>query len=45
MRVGEGLPVFGEECKFGDLIIRFDIKFPTALNDKEKDILEKALNE
>jgi len=38
---GEGLPKTNGER--GDLIVKFDIKFPTKLSDEQKSELQKIL--
>ena len=35
---GKGFPVYKKENKFGDLIITYDLKIPTKLSDKEKEL-------
>lgn len=35
---GKGFPVYKKDNKFGDLIITYQIKIPTKLNDKEKEL-------
>ena len=38
---GKGFPVYKKEGQFGDLIITFNIKMPTKLSDKEKELFEE----
>ncbi|KAI3673443.1 hypothetical protein L6452_39562 [Arctium lappa] len=39
----EGMPVSKEPMKKGNLVIKFDVKYPTTLTAKQKYFLEKAL--
>lgn len=41
--IGEGLPLPKQPSKRGDLIVEFDVKFPTQLNKATKDILRDCL--
>ena len=38
---GKGFPVYKKEGQFGDLIITYNIKMPTKLNNKEKELFEE----
>jgi len=38
---GKGFPVYKKEEEFGDLVITFQIKIPTKLNDKQKELFEQ----
>jgi curved DNA-binding protein len=38
---GKGLPVYKKEAEFGDLVIIFQIKIPTNLTDKQKELFEQ----
>ena len=38
---GKGFPVYKKEGQFGDLIITFNIKTPTNLSSKEKELFEE----
>jgi curved DNA-binding protein len=38
---GKGFPVYKNEGQFGDLVITFQIKIPTNLTDKQKDLFEQ----
>ena len=38
---GKGFPVYKKDTQFGDLIITYDIKIPTKLNDKEKELFSE----
>lgn len=35
---GKGFPVYKQEGKFGDLYVTFDIKIPTNLNERQKEL-------
>lgn len=41
--VGEGMPKFKTPTQFGDLIIEFEVEFPTNLQDESVDKLREAL--
>ena len=38
---GKGFPVYKKEDEFGDLVITFQIKTPTNLTDKQKELFEQ----
>jgi curved DNA-binding protein len=38
---GKGFPIYRKESEFGDLIITFQIKTPTNLTDKQKELFEQ----
>lgn len=38
---GKGLPVYKKSDEFGDLIITFEIKIPTNLTEKQKELFEQ----
>jgi len=38
---GKGFPVYKKEGEFGDLVITFQIKTPTNLTDKQKELFEQ----
>ena len=38
---GKGFPVYKKEGEFGDMVITFQIKIPTNLTDKEKELFEQ----
>jgi len=38
---GKGFPVYKKEGKFGDLIITYQLKIPTKLSEKEKDLFQE----
>ena len=38
---GKGLPVYKKENEFGDLVISFEIKLPTNLTDRQKELFEQ----
>jgi len=35
---GKGMPIYKKEGEFGDLYIRYQIKIPTKLSAKEKEL-------
>jgi DnaJ-class molecular chaperone len=41
--VGEGLPYPKQTSKKGDILVKFDIKFPDSLSKQQKDILMETL--
>lgn len=41
--VGEGMPVFGQPNKFGDLVIEFNVTFPERMADSQMEKLRRAL--
>lgn len=38
---GKGFPVYKKEGKFGDLFITYQVKLPTNLSEKEKELLQE----
>ena len=40
---GEGMPLSADPQKKGDLVIEFDIEFPTSLTPDRKDLIKKSL--
>ena len=40
---GEGLPYPKQTIKKGDIIVKFDIKFPDTLNSEQRGILNQIL--
>lgn len=38
---GKGFPVYKKEGQFGDLFVTYDIKIPTHLSEKEKDLFRE----
>ena len=40
---GEGMPIRGGKAGKGDLRIKFDVKFPSALTDEQKRKIKEAL--
>lgn len=42
---GKGFPVYKEEGHFGDLYITWNVKLPTALTTREKELFEELLQE
>jgi len=41
---GKGFPVYKKEGEFGDLYVTYQIKLPTNLTDKQKDLFEQIKN-
>ena len=41
---GKGFPVYKKEGQFGDLYITYEIKMPTNLSDKEKELFNELKN-
>ena len=41
--VGEGMPLVEDPTKRGDLIVKFQLKFPSALDGRQKQLLKQAL--
>ena len=41
---GKGFPVYKKESEFGDLIITWQIKMPTSLSEKEKELFKELAN-
>lgn len=42
---GKGFPVYKKEGEFGDLYITYQIKLPTSLTDKEKELFTELANQ
>ncbi|CAG2226715.1 DNAJB13 [Mytilus edulis] len=40
---GEGMPLSQDPSKKGDLVIEFEIEFPTSLSPERKDLIKRAL--
>ncbi|MHB1922778.1 MAG: DnaJ C-terminal domain-containing protein, partial [Chitinophagaceae bacterium] len=38
---GKGFPVYKNPGKFGDLLITFEIRIPTHLNEKQKELFRE----
>lgn len=38
---GKGFPLYKKENQFGDLIITYNVKLPTSLSEKEKDLFKE----
>ena len=38
---GKGFPIYKKEGEFGDMVITFQIKIPTNLTDKQKELFEQ----
>ena len=41
---GKGFPVYKEEGQFGDLYVTFNVKIPTQLTDKQKELFTELSN-
>ncbi|MFT4522588.1 MAG: curved DNA-binding protein [Bacteroidia bacterium] len=41
---GKGFPAYKRNDEFGDLYITFNVKLPTNLSDKEKELFEELIN-
>lgn len=41
---GKGFPVYKKEGQFGDLFVTYDVKLPTNLTDKQKQLFEQLKN-
>ncbi|MEG1589941.1 J domain-containing protein [Chryseobacterium sp.] len=41
---GKGFPVYKKEGQFGDLFVTYDVKLPTNLTDKQKELFEQLKN-
>ncbi|WPQ61589.1 J domain-containing protein [Chitinophaga sancti] len=41
---GKGFPVYKKEGESGDLIITYNVKLPTGLNEKEKELIRELAN-
>jgi curved DNA-binding protein len=41
---GKGFPVYKKEGQFGDLFVTFDVKLPTNLTEKQKELFEQLKN-
>ena len=41
---GKGFPVYKEEGKFGDLLITYEVKLPTHLTEKQKQLFRELQN-
>jgi curved DNA-binding protein len=38
---GKGFPVYKKEGEFGDMVLTFQIKIPTNLTEKQKELFEQ----
>jgi curved DNA-binding protein len=38
---GKGFPIYKRENEFGDLLVTFNVKFPTNLSSEEKELFTK----
>ena len=43
--VGEGMPLVDNPTKRGDLVVKFQLKFPSSLDKRQKLLLKQALIE
>jgi curved DNA-binding protein len=41
---GKGFPVYKKDGEFGDLFVTYDVKLPTNLTEKQKDLFEQLKN-
>jgi curved DNA-binding protein len=41
---GKGFPVYKKEGQFGDMYVTYNVKIPTGLTDKEKDLFRQLAN-
>lgn len=41
---GKGFPIYKKEGNFGDLFVTFDIKIPTNLSEKQKELFQQLAN-
>jgi len=41
---GKGFPVYKKEGEFGDLFVTYDVKLPTNLTEKQKELFEQLKN-
>lgn len=41
---GKGFPVYKEDGNFGDLFVSYDVKLPTNLTDKQRELFEQLKN-
>ncbi|MDH8702382.1 curved DNA-binding protein [Dysgonomonadaceae bacterium PH5-43] len=41
---GKGFPKYKQEGKFGDLIVTYNVKLPTSLTDKQKELFQELQN-
>ncbi|MDQ1097087.1 MULTISPECIES: J domain-containing protein [Chryseobacterium] len=41
---GKGFPVYKKEGQYGDLLVTYDVKIPTHLTDKQKELFEQLKN-
>ena len=38
---GKGFPIYKKEGQFGNLYITYELKIPTKLNEKEKELIKE----
>lgn len=41
---GKGFPVYKKDGEFGDLFVKYDVKLPTNLTEKQKELFEQLKN-
>lgn len=41
---GKGFPVYKKDGEFGDLFVTYDVKMPTNLTEKQKELFEQLKN-
>lgn len=41
---GKGFPVYKKESEFGDLFVTYEVKLPTSLTDKQKELFQQLKN-
>jgi len=41
---GKGFPIYKKEGEFGDLFVTYEVKLPTNLTDKQKELFEQLKN-
>ena len=41
---GKGFPVYKEEGRFGDLYVTYNVKLPTGLSEREKELIRELAN-
>lgn len=40
---GQGMPLMSNPDKYGDMIIEFEVEYPSALNSEQKFLIKEAL--
>ena len=41
---GKGFPVYKQDGQYGDLLVTYDIKIPTHLTEKQKQLFQELRN-